>query len=209
MEDNLLNSSKKNDISIGEDGILQRLSTKEEVSRFDQAQYLVENLQVPSGYSSSDPQHFMFSSTFDGTWNDREVMKNPTVPAKLEMLISLENQQNNNFRTLYQDGVGTEGLIDRFLGGASGNGSEARAEAAYDEFISHANTWRMANPDAEISVVILAFSRGAASGRHYANLVEKRGVPDLSSAVITTEYDFDNSEDVTTTTYSQNLIEPG
>ena len=69
-------------------------ATKEEISRFDQAQYLVENLQVPSSYSSSDPQHFMFSSTFDGTWNDREVMKNPTVPAKLEMLIN----QLINFR---------------------------------------------------------------------------------------------------------------
>ncbi|WP_426810497.1 phospholipase effector Tle1 domain-containing protein [Pseudomonas sp. WOUb67] len=80
---------------------------------------------------------------------------------------------------IYLDGVGSQkgntpiALIER----GTGRGSQNRIEQAYDAFVTFCNK----NPDLNIELNVIGFSRGAAQARAFTNEVIDRGVPRLDS----------------------------
>jgi len=121
----------------------------------------------------------VFVASFDGTWNDREHLRDgeaKTNPALLEETLS--KLYDDNLAGKYYHGVGTrENSVSRVINGMTGGGSEERAEAAFDDFQKQALAWLKEDPNAQIHVFAMGFSRGAASARHFLNLVDERGVP--------------------------------
>lgn len=121
----------------------------------------------------------VFVAAFDGTWNDRENLRPGEVmtnPALLEK--ELSELYNERLSGNYYNGVGTrENALMKVLNGMTGDGSEQRAEQAFRDFQKQSLEWLKADPDAQIHVVTVGFSRGAASARHFLNLVDERGVP--------------------------------
>lgn len=121
----------------------------------------------------------VFVASFDGTWNDRENLRDgeaSTNPAVLEA--ELSKLYNSHLDGQYYNGVGTrENGLMRVLNGMTGGGSEQRAEQAFKDFQHKAQDWLKADPEAQIQVFAMGFSRGAASARHFLNLVDERGVP--------------------------------
>jgi len=116
----------------------------------------------------SDPEG-LAGYFFDGTWNDKDVMLNVTNVAKLF------NAYRG--RRYYLSGVGTSRMlpaVDKWVGGATGAGGTGNLEEMY---------WNVAKAFAagDKQIDIFGFSRGAALAVAFANMIEERGIPDLSS----------------------------
>jgi len=122
----------------------------------------------------------------DGTWNIRDQTdkasgkRRPTNVTKVARAIRPRDRNGVDQIVYYHDGVGTAGGLDRFTGGAFGDGIEANIRELYRFLVYNFE------PDDEI--YLFGFSRGAFTVRslagfmHFAGLVDKDAdyfVPDL------------------------------
>jgi hypothetical protein len=137
------------------------------------AQQKLASLKATPIDDRSNPNLVQLQITFDGTWNDRDEMLFDTNPA-------LVNERFEGIKD-YQVGVGTGGLVDRYLGGGTGRGLAERIDRAYANVVAQVNALKTANPNAEVVLVVTGFSRGSTAARAFVNELNRRGVPDLSS----------------------------
>ena len=105
---------------------------------------------------------------FDGTWNEDE-----EDPADDTNVVKFRDiYRRNGGRAEFIPGVGTRfGSIGRFFGGVFGMGGQTRIEEMYDKLVAN---WQ--NDDHVIDIV--GFSRGAALGLHFANVIDQAGIKD-------------------------------
>lgn len=189
--------------------------TAEQKQRWTDAIAKMDDTFLPSlAWQGEGTQHkYVYVAAFDGTWNDRDNVRSgeaPTNPAMLEKKLS--ELYDDNLAGKYYHGVGTrESAIMRVIDGMTGNGSEQRAEAAFKDFQKQAQEWIKADPEAQIHVFTTGFSRGAASARHFLNLVDERGVPadEGKRYVVDPPYDESSFDAKVVQTYDKFLREPG
>lgn len=116
--------------------------------------------------------------SFDGTTNDRNNVPHgeaSTNPAQIEK--NLSQHYNGKLAGAYYAGVGSYGdALQRKVDAATGHGAGELSEKAYGDFTKAANDWLAADPHADIKVVAIGFSRGAAEARNFLNMVDERGV---------------------------------
>jgi hypothetical protein len=125
---------------------------------------------------ATHPNRRVFVANFDGTQNDFK-----DVPKELqETLVAASFNSLSDSPVLvnrYYNGVGTR--TDGFLGlveSVSGIGCVDRAERAYQELCDATLAWRATNPEADVHVHAVGFSRGSATALHFMNLVHERGI---------------------------------
>lgn len=110
----------------------------------------------------------IYKVAFDGTFNDRD-----RIPLdERETLVARIARQVNADR--YYRGVGMQGSGIDYLDGISGSSSFDVAEQAKREFFAQASKWLLDNPNTDIRVFVTGFSRGAATARHFMNLVTQQ-----------------------------------
>ena len=141
----------------------------------------LQNVPLPQDANAApDPHKKVYVVAFDGTWNDRNHLQNgetPTNPAQLEAELS-QHYDGNRLAGKYYPGVGTqENRLMVAFDGATGFSAGQIAEKAYGDFQNQAKDWISKDPKANIEVVVMGFSRGSASARHFMNLIDERGVP--------------------------------
>jgi hypothetical protein len=111
----------------------------------------------------------VFVAVFDGTWNDRDDLDSfLTIPAKLSYELEKLSENNKHIIVKYYNGVGTKVFLFRALAdGITGQGTIKRAELALKD---------LQKAEQEIgempNIYVIGFSRGAASARHFLNLVD-------------------------------------
>ncbi len=162
----------------------ERPTTEQELEQYSTAREEIENqieeLDTSDNYDPGDPQQRLFFASFDGTRNDRE---NPdpeyihTNPDLMEDTI----KESDTVSKEYTAGVGTDKnntWLENAWQSATGNGCEDIAEKMYQKFGKQVETWHEEDPDIEVHVSSVGFSRGDGSQRHFVNLVYERGVPD-------------------------------
>lgn len=125
-----------------------------------------------------NPNLRVFVANFDGTWNDRsEVPKGES--KTLVGLLYEESLRHDNpaVENHYLHGVGTQTKTKAqvLYEGATGSGCQERAEQMHQKLIEAAAWWEIENPDVEIHVHAVGFSRGAATALHFLNLVDEYG----------------------------------
>ncbi len=112
---------------------------------------------------------------FDGTRNDREQVgddERRTIIAHIGARLK-ENPKHSPAFT-YTPGTGTRGNgIVRLLDSATGASAAKRAKVACEEALEEIRQIREQQADADIRVLVSGFSRGAASARHFLNLLER------------------------------------
>jgi hypothetical protein len=146
----------------------------------------LESLWVPDvRYSIDDKPWPVFVAVFDGTWNDKENPDLPrTVPAQLADDLAALARTDPLVQPHYYEGVGTrESVLLRLWDGATGRGTIERAERALLDLKAATS----ANGGVVPYVYAIGFSRGAASARHFLNLVDSlasAAVPISSSALL-------------------------
>ncbi|MCL6350146.1 phospholipase effector Tle1 domain-containing protein [Pectobacterium polaris] len=110
----------------------------------------------------------IYKVAFDGTFNDRT-----RIPLdERETLVARIARQVNADR--YYPGVGMQSSGIDYRDGISGASSFDVAEQAKREFFVQASKWLLDNPNTDIRVFVTGFSRGAATARHFINLVTQQ-----------------------------------
>ena len=103
----------------------------------------------------------------DGTWN-RPDQKNPTNVIKMARAILPTAPDGKCQVVFYDQGVGTGKRLDRWLGGAFGQGLEKNVEDAY-RFLMH-------NYDEGDEIYLFGFSRGAFTARSTVGMIRNSGL---------------------------------
>lgn len=124
---------------------------------------------------------------FDGTGNnkDKDIPTNSTTNVAKLWTIYIHDEAK--LARAYYHGVGSEGGLETFFGGAFGAGGKSRIER-HIEIVSEFFT-RGTNGVAVDKVVdVYGFSRGAALARDFINEIRNRGVPDRTQPPEKYEY---------------------
>lgn len=134
----------------------------------------------------------LFVAAFDGTGNSRtgDPLANHTNVAHLYAQI-LRHAENEEYRQGYSaivsgyvEGVGTQGGLGGIRDQMSGHTYASRLEDMYLQFTTQAARWIQQNPDADIRVAAIGFSRGAEQAAGFTRMVEERGIRDPGGVVI-------------------------
>ena len=121
----------------------------------------------------NNPNVVQIEVAFDGTWNNRDEMAFDSNAALVHDLF--EGTKH------YEKGLATDPSTN-IVGGYFGAGISNRINDAYAEVVAQVNAAKQANPHCEVVLIVTGFSRGSAAARAFANTLNKRGVPDTSSA---------------------------
>ncbi len=108
----------------------------------------------------------------DGTWNKPDQMdRHRLMPSNVVKFIRAVDEDNTDpVQVKYYDtGVGTSGLIDKYLGGFTGNGLFKNMREAY--------SWILSTHQGEDRLFLLGFSRGAFTARSLAGMLGVCGIP--------------------------------
>lgn len=102
----------------------------------------------------------------DGTWNEPD--KNPTNVVKLVRAIKPVDSAGMHQVVFYDQGVGTQGGVDKYLGGAFGKGVRRNILEAY-RFLVH-------NYSQDDEIYCFGFSRGAYTARALVGMLNATGL---------------------------------
>ncbi|MBU0914553.1 MAG: DUF2235 domain-containing protein [Gammaproteobacteria bacterium] len=110
----------------------------------------------------------------DGTWNEPD--KHPTNVVKIAHHLKPETTDGVQQVVFYDQGVGTQGSLDRYIGGATGRGIEKNVLDAY-RFIVHNYDGQSDNGhDYDDEIYLFGFSRGAYTARAVAGMIHTVGL---------------------------------
>lgn len=155
------------------------LSTNDKQQWIDAVSQVSQNLSGAQDWAAPAPHKHVYVATFDGTNNNRTQVpagEVPTNPAQLETELS-KHYDGKTLTGRYYAGVGSYGnVLEKNIDAATGHGASGITERAYQDFDRQAQQWLAADPNADIRVVAIGFSRGAAEARNFLNQVNDRGV---------------------------------
>lgn len=100
---------------------------------------------------------------FDGTWNDSDNRGAPTNVVRFANMVPPHDGNGNPQLVLYDQGVGNGNVVDKFAGGAFGNGLEAHVKLGF-LFLSQ-------NYEPGDEIYLFGFSRGAFTARSLGGFI--------------------------------------
>jgi hypothetical protein len=181
MSDKDISALKEQDVSS--DGAYYPAS-EQQMRTYPAAREALSKFQAPVLVHAGNPHERLYVACFDGTGNDAAKAEQPedaTNVARIhDQIAKLENPQISGG---YVPGPGTQdnslangakGWRDQLSGGTY----EQRIEEMYAKFIDQAWKWKQADPQAEIRLADIGFSRGAEEAAGFARLVHERGIQD-------------------------------
>jgi hypothetical protein len=119
-----------------------------------------------------DRQSRLLLVLFDGTLNNKSEEKQGeplTLIGHIEKLLS-----SGTNHLLYFPGPGWRGDRKDFLDAASGDSCVATAAEAFSKAIATISSWQKEANRLDVRIFVAGFSRGAATARHFMNLIEDR-----------------------------------
>jgi hypothetical protein len=174
-----------------------------DVSRYDRARQQLAQFQAPQ--LASPPNGRVFVACFDGTWNDKDKFPGKTNVADIYEQLKAVSPTNLGFG--YQPGVGNQDdWIRQKADGAFGYSYGPRMEQMYYDFCVKSKEWLEENPNAQISVDAVGFSRGGPTAAMFTRLVHERGIQNPEGMVIERDAE-GNIQSLTPTQPS--LVPPG
>jgi hypothetical protein len=167
------------------DGVNTYPADAHDIETYAKARQELSQLSAPILLSKSNPHERLFVAAFDGTGNS--MVKDPehlTNVAQIVQQIQAGNKTGNTqIQVGYVEGTGTQNnVITRALDGAQGYTYDERLEQMYVQFTQQAAKWLKEDPNAQIRVADIGFSRGAEQAASFSRLVEERGIQDPSGA---------------------------
>ncbi|WDS37781.1 DUF2235 domain-containing protein [Pseudoxanthomonas sp.] len=156
---------------------------------FKDASEQLSHFQVPRLVGVGNPHEKIFYAFFDGTGNNAD--KDPLHATNVDWLRKqIESLQatDKQISSHYVAGVGTQDQkLTQALDGALGHTYEARMEEMYWNLADKAEAWSRADPNVQVRVCSVGFSRGATQCAIFTNLLDQRGILDPTSEVIDAE----------------------
>lgn len=176
---------------IGADGILNDgvsyyPADTHDLQTYRDAQQALSQLPAPVLVHAGHPHERLFVAAFDGTGNDGDNdPEHATNVAQIRDQIQiLRKKGNQQIAEGYVAGPGTQSNpVARMLDGARGHTYDERLEDMYKQFIKQAKRWHEEDPNVDIRVASIGFSRGGEQAAGFTRLLHERGIQDPYGAV--------------------------
>lgn len=162
------------------DGVTRYAATSHDLHSYERASQDIERMRVPRLLDAARPDSRLFLAYFDGTGNDATRQGEQTTNvAKLHHATVRALTTHPGIATGYVKGPGTQrNEAVALRDGITGGSYDDRLDTMYMEFCRQASRWLKENPDAQISLASIGFSRGAEQAAGFARLVAERGIRD-------------------------------
>lgn len=166
------------------DGVSTYPADTHDLDSYRQASLALSRLPAPVLVSASSPHERLFVAGFDGTGNSmyKDAPEHHTNVA--EVVKQLESKRLPHISAGYVEGPGTQGGLDGALDMMKGSTYKARLETMYVQFVEQAKQWIDADPQAQIRIAGVGFSRGAEQAAGFARLVHERGIQDPTGMIV-------------------------
>lgn len=194
---------------IQSDGVPHYVADAARLQSYVDAREALSRFEVPVFIHADNPHEYLYVASFDGTGNDK--FKDPdhkTNVARIDDHIgTLKRDGHAHIDGYYVGGPGTQdNALTRALDGMQGSTYETRIEEIYKKFIEQVAKWKQADPDAEIRLADIGFSRGGEEAAGFARLVHERGIQDPAGA----HYTYDRHHRITHVEFTlPPLVAPG
>jgi hypothetical protein len=190
-----------NNVSNGENSTTALINTSQPIdhpvlrectaNEINTLQSFVQNssVGVSGAINLSNPNQKTYFVAFDGTRNDKNNPAEFGAETNVGLIYDLAKSGINaagGGEARYYSGPGTGSL--RLLDSAFGASMIPTADNAYKDLVTWANEQYKSNPDVNITLSGISFSRGGGSHTAFLNYVYDKGIPDTSSNPI---YGFD------------------
>ncbi|MCR6625980.1 MAG: DUF2235 domain-containing protein [Pseudoxanthomonas sp.] len=171
------------------DGVSTIPATASDLASFDRASGQLATFAAPVLHDSGKPDDRLFVAAFDGTGNSmaKDAPENHTNVARIARQI--ESLGDPAIAQGYVEGPGTQGGIGGGIDLMTGQSYEARMEDMYLQFVKQSAAWLKENPDADIRIAAIGFSRGAEQAAGFTRMVEERGIRNPEGAQVTRDGD--------------------
>ncbi|RAN82879.1 hypothetical protein B5P43_02065 [Bacillus sp. SRB_336] len=164
---------------------------------------LLASFQEPVLLHAADPHERLYVAALDGTGNDKihDPEHETNVGLISDQIRALNKAGDHKIGYGYVEGPGTQQHqpVTHFLDGVRGYTVDERAEEMYKKFIDQAWRWKQEDPDAQIRVASVGFSRGSEEAALLARLIDERGIQDSSGA----RYAYDSHQRITHIEYTR------
>jgi len=168
------------------DGVKTYPASADDLATYESARRELAQFRAPVLVGSERPNDRLFVAAFDGTGNShlRDAPEHRTNVARIyEQVVghAKKEEHRQGYSAIdagYVEGVGTQGGLDGLRDLISGRTYDARLEEMYLQFVTEAKFWIEQNPDADIRVAAIGFSRGAEQAAGFTRMVEERGIRD-------------------------------
>ncbi|MBS7455692.1 T6SS phospholipase effector Tle1-like catalytic domain-containing protein [Coralloluteibacterium stylophorae] len=162
-------------------------ATAEDLETYARASRELGAFQSPALVGAARPNERLYLAAFDGTGNSmlRDAPEKHTNVARIyRQVYDLRDEGIDTIRGGYVEGVGTQGGWSGRWDQMTGHTYDARLEEMYLQFATQAAEWIAENPDADIRLATIGFSRGGEQAAGFTRLVEERGIQSPLGAVI-------------------------
>ncbi|MET0288609.1 MAG: DUF2235 domain-containing protein [Pseudoxanthomonas sp.] len=191
------------------DGVSYYPASQAQLDSYRSAEAELAQFQVPRLITTGNPNQKLFVASFDGTGNDVEndPLHATNVAGIRAQIIDAAKAGNTQVVAGYVAGPGTQSdVIAKLRDGMKGHTYDERLEEMYKQFIDQAAEWKRENPNVEINVADIGFSRGAEQAAGFSRLVHERGIQDPAGA----HYKLDRDGQIKGVEYSTPpLVAPG
>jgi hypothetical protein len=192
---------------VKSDGVSFYPASPEQLQSFRDASEALSRFKAPVLAHGNNPHERIFMAAFDGTGNDAD--KDPRHATNIDKIRKQVEARykagDEQIHAEYLAGPGTQdNKLARIWDGARGHTYEPRIEEMYTRLVAQAQIWRDVDPEVQIRVQVIGFSRGASQGAGFTRLLHERGIVDLDSAV---KVQGENGQRVTE--YTDHLVAPG
>lgn len=140
----------------------------------------LQQLSVPMLQRGDRANEYVFFAFLDGTGQD---VRNPklgpstTVGELYDQAFELSKDPQSRIGAHYAAGIGTQqNAVSRALDGMLASTWEDGITRSYRELAEQVSTWKDTNPDAEIRVVGIGYSRGAVQTAGLLRLIDQYGI---------------------------------
>ena len=169
---------------VRDDGVSHYAASKQDLEEFDETRTALAAMRTPRLVAK--PNDRLFVAAFDGTGNDRNSdPEHTTNVAEIASQIESRNARGDDSVAVgYVEGIGTQSnAVTRLTDGAIGYTFDERLEQMYKKLIDQASVWRSEDPNVQINIADIGFSRGAEQAAAFARMVHERGIQDPSGRI--------------------------
>jgi len=174
------------------DGVEAYPADARDLNSYRQAEAELSKLQAPILLRAGNHER-LFIAAMDGTGNSmfKDNPENWSVAARIAKQIDdLKNTGVTNIASGYVEGTFTQdNPVTRVRDGITGHTFERRVETAYYQFCKQAKEWLEQDPQAQIRIAGIGFSRGAEEVAALHRMVEERGILDPDAAKVSRDKD--------------------
>ena len=173
------------------DGVDTYPADQHDLDSYRQAEANLDKMRIPVLLHTDNPHERLYIAALDGTGNSKFDDKPENWSAVARIHDQIEKTKSHKIASGYVEGTFTqEGLLrtpERLSDGRFGHTFEDRVETAYHQLCEQASIWLDQDPQAQIRVAGVGFSRGAEEVAALERMIEERGIRNPKGAELTVD----------------------